>query len=141
MSAPQHEYKLYHPKWYRRRMPIFWWLGRPAYAKFIVRELTSVFVAYAALLLVWQVMALGQGQDAHDQFVAWLQKTPVVIWHWIVLAAVVFHTTTWLNLAPQALVLQLGEKRVPDAVVRGAHYGAWLVASLALLWIFLGRGA
>lgn len=141
MSSRPHEYKLHHPKWFRRRMPIFWWLRKLAYTKFIVRELTSVFVAYAALLLVWQVLALGEGPEAHARFVAWLEKTPVVVWHWFVLVAVLFHSATWLNLAPKALVMQLGENRVPDGMVRGAHYAGWLIASLALVWIFLGRGA
>ena len=35
------KYRLYHPKWYRSRIPIFWWLGKLSYTKFIGRELTS----------------------------------------------------------------------------------------------------
>ena len=40
-------YEPYHPKWYRKRVPIFWWLENLAYVKFITRELTSLAVGYA----------------------------------------------------------------------------------------------
>ena len=50
-------YRLYHPKWYRERYPIFWWLQKFAYGKFIVRELTSLAVGYAAVLLMKMTLA------------------------------------------------------------------------------------
>ena len=129
----------YHPRWYRRRIPIFWWLARPGYVKFITRELTSPFVAYAALLLLVQVWALARGQPAYQRFQDWLALGPVVAWHAFVLAALVFHSVTWLNLAPSALVLRLGGSRVPDAVIRGAHFFAWAMCSALLAWLLLGR--
>jgi fumarate reductase subunit C len=54
-----------------------------------------------------------------------------------VLLALLFHTVTWLNLAPKAIVLHLGGRRLPDAAVLAAHYAAWLVVSAAVVWLFL----
>ena len=54
-----------------------------------------------------------------------------------VLGIVVFHSVTWLSLAPQALVVKLGKRRVPDAIVLLAHYGAWLLASVVVVWFFV----
>ncbi len=133
------DYKLFHPKWHRTRIPIFWWLRRVAYTKFITRELTSVFVAYAALLLLWQLWALARGLDAYTRFVTWLEHPIVSVAHVAMLIAVLFHTITWLNLAPKALVLRAGKKRVPNVVVLLAHYGAWLGASALFVWILTGR--
>ena len=48
----------YHPRWYRRRMSVWWWLKNRAYSKFVLRELTSVFVALFAILFLWQLRAL-----------------------------------------------------------------------------------
>ncbi len=31
------KYELYHPNWYRKDYPIFWWLESFAYGKFITR--------------------------------------------------------------------------------------------------------
>jgi len=136
-KAVNPDYTAYHPKWWRRRIPIFWWLGRRAYVKFIGRELTSPFVAYAAFLLLIQTWALTRGEAAYDRFTEWLQPGPVLIWHGIVLLALLFHTVTWLNLAPKAIVLHLGGRRIPDAAVLAAHYAAWLVVSAAVVWLFL----
>ena len=131
-------YTRYHPKWHRERVPIFWWVRSASYIKFMCRELTSLFVAYAAGLLLVQVWALGQGAAAHARLLNWLAPPAVVTWHVILLAILLFHTVTWLNLTPQALVLRLGRWRVPKAVVWVGHYAVWLVLSLVIVWLFVG---
>jgi fumarate reductase subunit C len=131
-------YKLYHPKWYRRRMPIFWWLGRFSYTKFITRELTSVCVAYSAVVLLVQIWALGRGEDAYRGFVDWLRLPGVLWFHLAVFFIVLLHSITWLNLAPKALVLHLAGRRVPDTVILAGHYLAWLAASGLVAWLLIG---
>jgi fumarate reductase subunit C len=131
-------YRPYHPKWHRERMPIFWWLGQLAYVKFITRELTSLAVGYGAVLLLAEVWALGRGAAAHARFLHFLAAPPVVAFHLLVCAALCFHTVTWLNLAPKALVLRLGGRRLPDGAVVAGHYLAWLVASGVVVWWLRG---
>ncbi len=133
------DYKEYHPKWYRRRIPILWWKGNPAYIKFIVRELTSVCVAYVAIVLLVQVGLLARGVEAYNGFLSWLRSPIVIAIHIFVLLAVLFHTVTWLNLAPKALVVRLRGRRVPDSAILTAHYVGWLSASGLVVWIMLGR--
>ena len=133
------KYELYHPKWYRKRYPIFWWLERIAYTKFITRELTSLAVGYAAMLLMLQVWVLSRGPEAYDRFRGLLQSPPVLIFHGIVLSFLLFHSITWFNLAPKALVLRLGHRRVPDAAVLIGHYAAWLTATALVVWYLVGR--
>lgn len=130
-------YRRYHPKWYRARMPIFWWLRKAAYVRFITRELTSVFVAYAAVLLVVQLRAVAAGPEALERFGAWLRLPPVAALHVVVLLALLFHAVTWLNLAPRAIVVRVGGRRLPDGAVLLGHYGAWLVASGLVAWVLL----
>jgi fumarate reductase subunit C len=128
------DYKLYHPKWYRPRMPIFWWLGKLSYTKFIVRELTSLAVGYAAVMLIIQIRMLSRGSDAYGGFVAWLQTPFALIVHTLVLLVLLVHTITWLNLAPKALVLRIGGRRVPDEAVLVGHYLAWIAASVLVVF-------
>lgn len=137
MSAPAKnpDYTPFHPKWYRRRMPIFWWLGHFAYVKFIVRELTSVAVAYAALLLLAQFWIMARGADVYARFLDWLRSPWVLALHGLVLAGLVLHTITWLNLAPKALVVRVRGTRVPDRVIVAGHYGAWIITSALLAWM------
>lgn len=128
-------YTPYHPAWYRPRMSVFWWLGRASYALFVLRELTSVFVAYFAAILVLQLRALAQGPDAHARFLARLASPAFLALDALALLFVLFHAITWFNLAPTAMVVRLRGTRVPDAVIAGANYAAWLALSLAVAWI------
>lgn len=132
-------YRRHRPEAYRRRMPIFWWLRRLSYTKFISRELTSLGVAYAAVLLVVQAAAVRQGEAAYAAFLAWLHDPWTVALHSVVLLVLLFHTVTWLNLAPKALVIRLGGRRVPDLAVVAAHYLAWGTVSALVFWLLLGR--
>jgi fumarate reductase subunit C len=127
----------FHPRWYRRRVSVWWWLKNPAYALFVVRELTSVAVAYFALLLLWQVRALAAGPAAHAAFLERMRSPAFLALNGVALAFVLFHSVTWFNLAPKAMVVRLGGRRVPDALIAGANYAAWLVLSagvLVVLW-------
>jgi len=128
----------FHPRWFRRRTPIFWWLEKGVYVHFIVRELTSLAVAYAAALLVVQVAVLGAGAEAHARFAALLASPWAVGWHALVLVGLLYHTLTWLHLAPKALVVKLGGHRVPDAAILAGHYLGWLAAT-ALVALVLVR--
>ncbi len=50
---------------------------------------------------------------------------------------VLFHAITWLNLTPAAMVVRVRGKRVPDWVILGANYAAWLVLSAAVAVLLL----
>ena len=129
------KYELYRPKSYRKRFPIFWWLERFSYVKFITRELTSLAVGYAAILLITQVWFLSQGEQDYERFLSFLRSPAVLVFHGLVVLALLFHSVTWLNLAPRALVLHVGGKRLPDAAVLAGHYAAWLGATALLVWL------
>ena len=135
--AVSSRYTLYHPKWHRARMPIFWWLRQLAYTRFISRELTSLAVGYAALFLLVYARSLARGEAAHARLVDWMRHPAVLGLHAAALLVLVLHSVTWLNLAPKALVLRLARRRVPDGALLAAHYLAWLMVSGAVAWLLL----
>ncbi|MCH7876295.1 MAG: fumarate reductase subunit C [Gemmatimonadetes bacterium] len=132
------DYRPYHPKWHRTPIPIFWWVRKRAYLKFTARELTSLFVAYSAVLLMVHVRAAGGSEEAYERFISWLQSPLVVALHVVVFIALLCHTVTWLNLAPKAMVIRLGGRRLPDAAIVLGHYAAWLSVSGLLAWVLVG---
>jgi fumarate reductase subunit C len=134
---PEAPYTLYHPKWYRRRVSVWWWLQKRSYAKFVLRELTSVSVAYFAFLVLWHLRVLGEGPEAYAYFLGQLRRPIFVVLNSVALFFVLFHTITWFNLAPKAMVVRLGGKRVPDLAVAGLNYVAWLFLSAAVAWLLL----
>lgn len=136
MSANR-SHKPYHPRWYRAPMPIFWWVRRWIHARFILRELTSIFVAGYALVYLLQLRALGMGPEAYAGFLELLRSPLSVILHGVSLVFVMYHSITWFNLAPRALALRLGGKRVPDQVIAGMNFVAWISISAALVWVTL----
>jgi fumarate reductase subunit C len=136
-AAPR--YTPYHPRWYRRRVSVWWWLESSAYTGFVVRELTSVFVALFALVMLWQLRALAQGPEAYARVLARLRTPAWLAFHAVAFLFVLFHSVTWFNLAPKAMVLRLGGKKVPDRLIQGLNYVAWLVLSAAVVLILVRR--
>ena len=127
----------YVPKSYSPRVSTYWWLGRWAYAKFILREISSVFVAWIVLLTLLQIRALKGGPAEYELFQMWLAKPWVVLLNIVSFFFVVFHAVTWFNLAPKAMVVRLRGKRLPDIAVAAPNYAAWAVASAVVAWIVL----
>jgi fumarate reductase subunit C len=130
-------YTEYHPRWYRRRMPVFWWLRRRSYLLFVIRELSSVFVAWFIAFLLLLVKAVGDGDAAYQRFLDWAANPFIIAVNIVALAFVVLHAVTWFNLAPQAMVVRLRGNRVPPPMVAGGNYAAWVVLSALAAWIIL----
>lgn len=137
--TPNPRYTLHHPKWYRTRMPIFWWVHKWIHFRFILRELTSVSVAFSALVLLGYVRAVNLGPEAYANFLDRL-KTPVsIVLHAVAFVFVLFHSITWFNLAPKALVIRVGSRRIAGVVVAALNYVAWGIISVAIVWILYRR--
>src|ERR687896_16847 len=83
-------YTAYHPRWYRPRVSTYWWLWRWGYLKFILRELSSVFVAYFVVLILLQLCALRDGPEAYAAFQSWLRTPGIVALNVVSLAFVLF---------------------------------------------------
>ena len=58
----------YLPKSYQPRVSTYWWLSRWAYLKFILREASSVFVAWIVVVILLQIRALTRGPAAYAEF-------------------------------------------------------------------------
>ncbi|MGE5344499.1 MAG: hypothetical protein ACM3JH_00970 [Acidithiobacillales bacterium] len=129
----------FHPKWHRPPVSVWWWLKSRPYAKFVLRELTSVFVAFFSLVLLWQLRALSRGPEAYEHFLARLRSPLFIAFDALAFLFVLFHAVTWFNLAPKALALRLSGRRVADGVIVGLNYAAWLALSAGVA-LFLLRG-
>ena len=137
MSEPP-AYTEYHPRWYRPRVSTWWWLKRRPYLAFILRELSSVFVAWSVVFLLLLVAAVSGGEDGYRQFLAWAGGPLVVLLNAVSLLFVVFHAITWFNLAPKAMVMRWQGRRVPGAWIAASNYAAWALASALLVWLLRG---
>ena len=131
-------YTEFHPRWYRTRVSTYWWLGRWPFVKFMLRELTSIFVAFFVVITLLQIRALGRGPQAYQAFQDRLGTPLMLVLNIVSLLFVLFHTITWFNLTPKAVVLRVRGKRLPDALIIAPNYIAWLVVSAVVAWIVTG---
>ena len=131
-------YREFHPQWFRTRVSPYWWLSQWSYTKFMLRELSSVFVAYFILITLMQVQALGQGRAEYAAFQEFMTHPFVVLLNVVAFLFLLLHTITWFHITPRAIVLRFRGKRVPDPVIIAPNYAAWLVISGVVAWFVLG---
>ncbi|MCE2487003.1 MAG: hypothetical protein J4F42_15925 [Desulfurellaceae bacterium] len=114
-----------------------WWLAKRNYVLFMLRELTSVFIAVFLVVFLVQLAELAEGAEGYAAAAARLASPGWIVFHLLVLVAALYHSITWFNLTPQVIIVRRGEERVPPVVIAGAHYLAWLVVSVVILLIVL----
>jgi fumarate reductase subunit C len=131
-------YSEYHPRWYRAPMSTYWWLYRWSYMAFILRELSSIFIAWFVVYLLLLVRAVTQGDARYQQFLRWSGSPVVLLTNVVSLGFIVFHAVTWFNLAPKALVARVRGERVPASWITASNYAAWALSSALVAWLLLG---
>jgi fumarate reductase subunit C len=122
-----------------RPMPATWWLKRWPYTKFMIRDITAIFIAgYCVFLMVLMWRAIhATGPEDFRHFYQSLRSAPSVILHTIALIFAVIHSVTFFNLTPRVIVIYRGDERVPDRMIAGLHYAMWAVCTLVLVIIAL----
>jgi len=136
-AAATPPYTLNHPRWYRKRVSTYWWLQRWEYLRFVLREISSVFVAVFVVELLFQIYALSRGPEAYAAFQGVLKSPIVIALNVFSFFFVIFHSITWFNLSARAMSIRVGGKRVPGFMISGPNFAAWLVISAAIAWLLL----
>jgi len=112
-----------------------WWLVHPRYIRYMAREASCILIgAYTGVITVG-LLRLSQGEAAWNGFLAALQTPFSIAFHLLALAFALYHTTTWFNVTPKAMPVQIGDTRLSGSVIMGAHYLVWAVFSLLVLFL------
>ena len=119
---------------YVRKEGLRWIFRHPRYLRYMTREFSCVFIGAWTLMIVWGLKQLSEGESAWTAFLDLLRSPASIAFHVVALVFAAYHSYTWFNLTPKALPLQIGEKFVPDAAISGAHFAAWAVLSLVVLY-------
>jgi len=119
-----------------RPMPTNWWMQKPVYIRFMIREVTSFFIAgYCIFLLALLCAAMHDNAAGFASFYASLGSPVSLVLHLIVFVFAVYHSMTFFDLTPRVLVVFRGDEKVPESTISGAHYAMWAVVSLILIVI------
>ena len=115
----------------------FWWLDTAPFRRFVIRELTSVFVAVYSVILLLFLLALSRGQEAYEGFLRWLALPGIVVLHVVILAAVLYHTATSIQLASQIQEVRMGGKVLPRPFLAAGLAAGWVVASAVVAYLHI----
>ncbi len=122
-------------RYYRRPVPLLWWARRRSYTIFVLRELSSVFVAWFVVYLVLLVYAVGRGEAAYRSFLDWASSPWVTVLNVVALVFVLLHTVTWFSLTPQAMAVRVAGRPVPGFHIIAGQYTGLVVVSGFVLWL------
>jgi len=120
---------------YRRPISVWWWTRKRSYFLFVMRELSSLFIAWLVLYLLLLIRAVGRGEAAYADFLDWASSPWLVALNVVAFGFVLLHTVTWFSLTPQAMVVSLRGRRVPAAAIIGAQYAGLAVVSAFVFWL------
>ena len=120
---------------YRPGMPRLWWLQSAGYIRYMLRELTCIFVGAWVVTAIAGLLRLVQGPAAWQGFLAGLGSVPGIAFQVVTLVFVAYHAVSWFALAPSTMPVWIGETRVPPGWIEAAHYLAWIAVTLLVLWI------
>jgi fumarate reductase subunit C len=120
---------------YRRPMT-GWYHRHPRFMAYMLREGTSVLLGLYAMILLWGLTALAAGPAAWAHWLAALVSPQSVLMHLLILAAALYHTISWFQVAPKAAPpLRFGGRQVPDHLIIRGGYAACAAVSLFVLFI------
>jgi fumarate reductase subunit C len=123
---------------YRRPMSVWWWTRKRSYFMFVMRELSSLFIAWFVVYLLMFVRAVGESEAAYDDFLDRAASPWLVAVNAVAFAFVLLHTATWFLLTPQAMVVAVRGHRVPAFAIIGAQYVGLAVVSAFVFWLVTG---
>ena len=116
-----------------------WWKRDVYYIRYMAREVTAVFVAAYAVVLLVGLVRLSQGEAA---FNGWLQalKSPLsLVFHLVLLATFVYHTWSWFNIMPITMPMMfVGGKRVQPGTITRTGLAAAVICCLLVFFIVRG---
>jgi fumarate reductase subunit C len=112
-----------------------WYLRQPRYLRYMAREVSCVFIGGWTVMALVGLARLGEGPAAWQGFLQALSHPLAIALQVVTLLFVLHHSTSWFNVTPKAMPLQVGERFVPGSVIIGAHYAAWIAVSLVVLWL------
>ena len=120
---------------YRPRISTWWWTRKRSYFIFVMRELSSIFIAWFVVYLLLFIYAVGQGEAAYRRFLDWAAAPWVTVVNVVALAFVLLHAVTWFSLTPQAMALRVGGRTVPAWQIIAGQYAGLVVVSGFVFWL------
>lgn len=128
---PEYTYPTYH-----RPIPATWWLHNRRYFLFMMRELSSLFIAVFLLVYLYALSLLSKGAEVYEQFQESLRSGGFTLFFVVAFIFAVYHSWTWWSIMGKVQLVRLGDQKVPEKVITAVALAGWAVASAVVLFVF-----
>lgn len=119
---------------YVRPMPANWFMSKPAYKFYALRELSCVFSLLYSLNLFAGLWQLSRNAQAWSSWLSWQTHPAMIAFALVTLAMTLLHAVTFIDMAPRVAPQQV-RKMIPDNTMKTAMHGALAVVSAIILGI------
>lgn len=115
-----------------------WWRHNPFFIVYMIREGTAVLVVAYAVVLLFGVVRLAQGEAAYNGWLAALRSPWSLAFHLVLLVGFIYHTWSWFRIMPKTMPMILSSgKKLQPGVITGAGLAVSAVACVALIFLVI----
>jgi fumarate reductase subunit C len=120
---------------YRRPISTWWWTRKRSYLVFVMRELSSFFVAWFVAFLLVLVASVGRSEAAYRSFLDWAAAPWMVAINLVASGFLVLHVVTWFSLTPKAMDVRIRGEKAPAAAIIASQYVGLAAVSAFVIWL------
>jgi fumarate reductase subunit C len=120
---------------WRRPVSVWWWTRKRTYFVFVMRELSSLFLAWFVVFLLLLLRAVTAGETAYADFLDLAASPWMLVLNGVAAAFLLLHVVTWFSLTPQAMALRVRGRKVPPVAVIAGQYAGLAAVSGFVLWL------
>ncbi|MFW7523551.1 fumarate reductase subunit FrdC [Vibrio ostreicida] len=124
-----------HSNPYMRPVKRTWWLKRPAYRFYMLREATILPLITFTLFLTYGLIAFLLGSNTWQGWLTFMTHPIVITMNMIALFASLLHAHTFFSMMPQVMPIRLRGKLVTKSIVVLAQWSMVALVSLIVLLV------
>lgn len=112
-----------------------WYMSSRFYQWYMLRELTSITTAIAALNLFWGLAALANNLESWQSWLAFQKNPLMILINLLVIIGSLLNSKTWFEAMPKAIKIPKGNGFVEDKLLIGGSWAALGGVTLILIAI------
>ncbi len=123
---------------FRKKVSPGWWLSNRRYAAYMLRELTSFFIAVFCLLYVYQLSVLASGNSAaYGNYLGLLKNPLMVVFNVVTLVFALYHSFTWFFLTGKVQPIRVRKWTTTPLMALAVNSVLFVAISFTVVMLFL----
>jgi fumarate reductase subunit C len=116
-----------------------WWKRDSYYIRYLAMEATSILIALYALILLFGLLRLGQGEAAFNGWLETLRSPLSVGLHSLLLLVFAYHSYSWFKVMPKTLpAIYWRGAKLPQSMITRIGVAAAVAINLLIVVVLAG---